>query len=215
MNELLALDQVAPAKDINVFVAAHTNVGKTALLRTLLGRDVGAIEDRPDVTTATTSYELVAGTDGSALLLWDTPGFGDSFRLARRLGLRYKWQAWLMREVLDRRRNPPLWRGQRLALDLRARADVVLYPVSLLERPIDAIYVAPELEVLGWAGKPVLVILNQGGQLSNGDAAARVAEWRSALATHPVVQSVFDLDAFTRCWLQGVDAFRGNWSPAA
>lgn len=193
---------------IHIFLAAHTNVGKTALLRTLLGKDVGVVEDAPDVTTATTSHELVANADGSALLLWDSPGFSDSFRLAKRLRLRYKWLAWLVRELWDRHRNPPLWRGQRLALDLRQRADVVLYSVSLLDRPVDAVYVAPELEVLGWVGKPVLVILNQGGALlDNGDGAARVAEWRAALAAHPVVRSAIDLDGFTRCWLQELTLF--------
>ncbi|PZP30736.1 MAG: hypothetical protein DI603_14545 [Roseateles depolymerans] len=208
MNEPGKPNPSASATNIHIFVSAHTNVGKTALLRTLLGRDVGVVEDAPDITTITTSHELVVGSDGGALLIWDSPGFGDSFRLAKRFRLRHRWLAWMVREMWDRYRNPSLWRSQRLALDLRARADVVLYPVSLLERPIDAVYVAPELEVLGWAGKPVLVILNQGGALlNNGDAAIRVAEWRTALATHPVVQSVIDLDAFTRCWLQELMLF--------
>jgi len=208
MNKPGEPGRIAPAKDVHVFLAAHTNVGKTALLRTLLGKDVGVVEDAPDVTTETAAHELVADTDGSALLLWDSPGFGDSFRLVHRLRLRHKWQAWLAREVWDRHRNPALWRAQRLALDLRERADVVLYPVNLLERPIDAVYVAPELEVLAWVGKPVLVILNQGGALLNTvDGAARVAEWRSALAVHEVVRSAIDLDAFTRCWLQELTLF--------
>lgn len=206
----------AAADSIHIFLAAHTNVGKTALLRTLIGRDVGVVEDAPDVTTVTTSHELVADAGGSALLLWDSPGFSDSFRLAKRLRIRYRWLAWAVRELWDRHRNPPLWRGQRLAHDLRARADLVLYSVSLLDRPVDAVYVAPELEVLGWVGKPVLVILNQGGALvENGHGAARVNEWRSALAAHPVVRSAIDLDGFTRCWLQELTLFEqiGRWLP--
>lgn len=36
----------------------------------------------PDVTSAVTSYDLVINTRGEVLRLWDTPGFGDGFRLA-------------------------------------------------------------------------------------------------------------------------------------
>ena len=32
---------------INIFLVAHTNVGKTTLIRTLLGKDVGDIIDEP------------------------------------------------------------------------------------------------------------------------------------------------------------------------
>ena len=44
---------------IGIFLVAHTNVGKTTLIRTLLGKDVGEIEDAPDVTRATAAYDLV------------------------------------------------------------------------------------------------------------------------------------------------------------
>ncbi|WP_246480439.1 DUF3482 domain-containing protein [Inhella gelatinilytica] len=197
--------QVEQDKSIHIFVAAHTNVGKTALLRTILGKDVGVVEDAPDITSATASHSLVADADGSALLIWDSPGFGDSFRLARRFRLRYRWLTWLVREVWDRRVQPSLWRSQRLVLDLQKQADIVLYPVNLLERPAEAVYVAPELEVLGWTGKPVVVILNQSG--SRGDAISRIAEWREFLGGFPAVRSVIDLDAFTRCWLQELKLF--------
>src|SRR5690606_39029081 len=60
-----------------------------------------------------------------------------------------------------------------------------------------------ELEILGWIGRPVVVLLNQTGP--PGDAAARerdLARWRAALAPHAVVHDVVALDAFTRCWVQ-------------
>lgn len=193
---------------IHIFVVSHTNVGKTALVRTLLGKDVGEVEDAPDVTQTVTPYELVADEAVGSLHLWDTPGFGDSFRLAGRLRRKNRALAWLVREVWDRWRNPALWRGQRLALDLRARASVVLYPVNLLERPVDAVYVAPELEILAWTGKPVLVLLNQGsGAAAQGLETERIAEWRSHLAAFAAVQQVLALDGYTRCWLQELGLF--------
>lgn len=202
------LDAPHPAS-IHIFVVSHTNVGKTALVRTLLGKDVGEVHDAPDVTQTVTPYELVADEAVGSLQLWDTPGFGDSFRLAGRLRRKNRALAWLVREVWDRWRNPALWRGQRLALDLRARASVVLYPVNLLERPVDAVYVAPELEILAWTGKPVLVLLNQGsGAAAQGLETERVGEWRSHLATFPAVQQVLALDGYTRCWLQELGLFQ-------
>ena len=193
---------------IHIFVVSHTNVGKTALVRTLLGKDVGEVEDAPDVTQTVTPYELVADEAVGSLHLWDTPGFGDSFRLAGRLRRKNRALAWLVREAWDRWRNPALWRGQRLALDLRARASVVLYPVNLLERPVDAVYVAPELEILAWTGKPVLVLLNQGsGAAAQGLETERIAEWRSHLAAFAAVQQVLALDGYTRCWLQELGLF--------
>ena len=202
----MTTDTAPPASPgIDIFVVSHTNVGKTSLVRTLLGQDVGEVEDAPDVTKALAAYDLVVAPDGGALRLWDTPGFGDSFRLAGRLRRKQRWLAWLVREVWDRRFHPALWRGQRLALELRARASVVLYPVNLLESPVDAVYVLPELEILAWVGKPVLVLLNQGGDQGAGDR--RAAEWRHHLGGFPVVQRVLGLDGYTRCWLQELALF--------
>ena len=188
---------------IGIFLVAHTNVGKTTLIRTLLGKDVGEIEDAPDVTKATIAYDLIVDQDAGALRLWDTPGFGDSFRLAKRLRQEHRWIAWGVREIWDRVFNRKLWRCQRLALDLRARASVILYPVNLQERPIDAVYVAPELEVLAWVGKPVLAILNQGGGPYGQETdVERLKEWRNHLSNFPVVRGISHLDAHTRCWIQ-------------
>jgi len=211
--------QVPP--QIGIFLVAHTNVGKTTLLRTLLGKDVGEIEDAPDVTQTTMAHDLIDDAALGALRLWDTPGFGDSFRLAQRLRQPRRWVAWGVRELWDRFFNRKLWQGQRLAIDLRARADVILYPVNLQERPFEAVYVAPEMQVLAWVGKPVLAVLNQGGSphdSGNGAAgesermaermAERVAEWRSHLSNFAVVQGVAQLDAYTRCWVQELSLFQ-------
>ena len=50
---------------VNLTVAAHTNVGKTTLVRTLLKRDIGEVADRPHVTEAAERHTLL-----------DTPGLG-------------------------------------------------------------------------------------------------------------------------------------------
>jgi predicted GTPase len=72
---------------IALTLIAHTNAGKTTLARTLLARDVGEVRDAPHVTTEASAYPLIESAQGDVLTLWDTPGFGDSARLARRLAL--------------------------------------------------------------------------------------------------------------------------------
>ena len=81
---------------INLTLLAHTNVGKTTLLRTLVRRDVGDIADRPHVTLAPESYTLIDTAAGDVLRLWDTPGFGDSVRLLKRLRMSGNPIGWLI-----------------------------------------------------------------------------------------------------------------------
>src|SRR5439155_25652755 len=74
------------------------------------------------------------------------------------------------------------------------------------QSPEASAYVAPEMELLGWIGKPVLVLLNQlGARQANGDDEAR---WRTALAGFAVVRAVLPLDAFARCWVQELTLLR-------
>ena len=56
---------------------SHTNVGKTALARTLLRKDVGEVADRAHVTVVAEAYTLIEKGDYVARL-WDTPGFGSN-----------------------------------------------------------------------------------------------------------------------------------------
>ena len=67
---------------ITLSLASHTNSGKTTLARTLLGRDVGEVRDAPHVTEFADQHVLQRSPEGDELILWDTPGFGDSARLA-------------------------------------------------------------------------------------------------------------------------------------
>lgn len=194
---------------VSLSLISHTNAGKTTLARTLLGRDVGEVRDAPHVTAEATPYPLVQTTDGDLLTLWDTPGFGDSVRLARRLRQDRNPIGWFLSQVWDRYQDRALWLSQLAVRNVAEQADVVLYLVNAAEAPADAGYLAPELEVLEWIGKPVLVLLNQTGPPRDRAAEdADQARWRVALADAPHVRGVLTLDAFARCWVQEFALFR-------
>jgi 50S ribosomal subunit-associated GTPase HflX len=92
---------------IQLALISHTNAGKTTLARTLTGVDLGEVRDAPHVTTLSESHPLLTTPSGDMLLLWDTPGFGDSVRLYQRLSMSGNPIGWFMREVVDRYRDRP------------------------------------------------------------------------------------------------------------
>jgi hypothetical protein len=185
---------------VTLSLVSHTNAGKTTLARTLLSRDIGEVRDAPHVTELAERHELVATAQGDQLLLWDTPGFGDSARLVRRLRQSGQPLGWLLSQVWDRWRDRAFWASQQAVRHVQAESDVVLYLVNAAEPA--AGYIAPEMELLAWLGKPVLVLLNQlGAPRSAGEEAAELQAWRELLARWPLVQAVLPLDAFARCWV--------------
>jgi hypothetical protein len=193
------------ASTIALSLISHTNAGKTTLARTLVGRDVGTVRDAQHVTQESTAYPLIETDDGEAMLLWDTPGFGDSARLARRLAQQGNPVGWLLSQVWDRFRDPAFFLSQQAVRNVRDQADVVLYLVNASESPQDAGYLGPELDVLEWIGTPVIVLVNQtGAPRPRDEEAAQEATWRAALGPRPVIHSVATLDAFTRCWVQEI-----------
>jgi hypothetical protein len=188
---------------ISLSLVSHTNVGKTTLARTLLGRDVGEVRDAPHVTEFTDEHVLLRAPGGEELTLWDTPGFGDSVRLVRRLRQSDNPLGWLLSQVWDRWRDRAFWSSQQVLRHVRERSDVLLYLVNAGEAPPTAGPVAAEMELLAWVGKPVLVLLNQMGPPR--EAAAEAAErqlWAEHLAPWPLVRAVLPMDAFARCWVQ-------------
>lgn len=188
------------AETISLSLVSHTNVGKTTLARTLLGRDIGEVRDEAHVTQSAERHLLVDTPDGDRLELWDTPGFGDSVRLARRLAQAHQPIGWFLAEVWDRFRDRAYWSAQRAMRHVIAETDVVLYLVNAAESPDDAAYLDAELSVLQLLGKPVVVLLNQLGppQPAEAEAAQREA-WRRRVA-----RPVLSLDAFARCWVQEI-----------
>jgi hypothetical protein len=193
---------------IALSLVSHTNAGKTTLARTLLGRDVGEVRDAPHVTAEASAFPLIETPEGDVLVLWDTPGFGDSARLAKRLQREGNPIGWFLSQVWDRFRDRPFWLTQRAVRNVRDEADVVLYLVNASEAPVDAGYLAPELVVLDWIGKPVIVLLNQvGPPRERAVELAEEARWRDALAGWSRVHDVLSLDAFARCWVQELTLF--------
>ena len=191
------------SRRIALSLVSHTNVGKTTLARTLLGRDIGEVRDAPHVTEFADEHVLIDLPDGAALCLWDTPGFGDTARLAQRLRSADRPLGWLLSQVWDRVADRPFWSTQQALRHVRTQSDVVLYLVNAAESPAAAGYVAPEMELLAWIGKPVLVLLNQlGAPRPAADEAAEVECWRAHLAGQPLVRGVLPMDAFARCWVQ-------------
>ncbi len=190
------------AARVTFSLISHTNVGKTTLARTLLRRDVGDALDQPHVTDSAEAWPMVEA-DGAQLLLWDTPGFGDTARLVKRLRTSAQPVRWMISQLWDRFRDRPLWCSQQAVRNVQEEADVVLYLVNAAEPPESAGYVAMEMEILTWIGKPVVVLLNQ-----TGPARAVIeddmeeAEWRLHLRPFPVVKAVIGMDAFARCWVQ-------------
>ncbi|MBU6261308.1 MAG: GTPase domain-containing protein, partial [Burkholderiales bacterium] len=187
---------------VTLSLVSHTNAGKTTLARTLLRQDIGEIRDAPHVTEFETAHDLIASDAGDVLRLWDTPGFSDAARLLRRMRLDGHPLGWLLSEVWDRWRDRAFWSSQRALRHVQAESDVVLYLVNATESPAAAAYVEAEMELLGWVGKPVLVLLNQLGAPRDAAAeAADVGAWRSHLQRWPGVRAVLPLDAFARCWV--------------
>jgi len=192
------------AQTITLSLISHTNVGKTTLARTLLKRDIGEVRDATHVTDVSTAHEMIKSSEGHRLLLWDTPGFGDSIRLLRRLRQSANGNpvGWFLHEVWDRWANRALWCSQQAVRNVRDDADVVLYLVNAAESPGDAAYVEAEMEILGLLGRPVVVLLNHVGQDPAGAAAVTEAWNRHLRGRYELVRQVTDLDAFSRCWTQ-------------
>jgi hypothetical protein len=187
---------------IQLALISHTNNGKTTLARTLLGADVGEVRDAAHVTVFAESHTLLANQEGDRLMLWDTPGFGDSVRLMKRLAMAGNPIGWFLREVLDRYRDRPFWLSQQALRTARDEADVVLYLVNSAERPEDAGYLAAEMHILAWLGKPVLVLLNQmGAPRPAAEEQGELQRWQEHVRQFPVVRQVLPLDAFARCWV--------------
>ncbi|MDL2356322.1 MAG: DUF3482 domain-containing protein [Pseudomonadota bacterium] len=187
---------------IQFALISHTNNGKTTLARTLVGMDVGEVRDAAHVTIFAESHTLLTTPEGDTLQLWDTPGFGDSVRLLRRLAQSGNPIGWFLREVVDRYRDRTFWLSQNALRTARDAADVVLYLVNSAEHPKDAGYLPAEMKILEWLGKPVVVLLNQiGPPRPAHEESAEQARWQQHLAHYPIVRDVLALDAFARCWV--------------
>ena len=193
---------------INLSIVSHTNIGKTTLTRTLLSRDVGEVADRAHVTVSCDPYTLAKTADSAELILWDTPGFGNSVALAKRLEGRSNPLGWFMSEVWDRAVNKSQWINQQALLHVKDTSSVVLYLVNADQLPDTTPYVTAEMQILEWLEKPVIVLLNQLGEPKSArEENQLVARWKQALEGFPIVKTVLAMDAFARCWVQEYSLF--------
>lgn len=188
---------------VTLSLISHTNVGKTTLARTLLRRNVGVVADRPHVTESNVEYVMVESDRRERLLLWDTPGFGDSARLLKELMAMPQPVAWMTEKVWEGLENRSMWFNQQAIRNIREVADVVLYLVNSAESPADAPYARMEMQILEWLAKPVIVLLNQiGAPREPSTESHEQKRWEDHLQDFEVVKDVLSLDAFARCWIQ-------------
>lgn len=189
-------------KEIVLSLISHTNVGKTALARTLLRTDVGEVADSAHVTVIPERYTLIESGDAVARL-WDTPGFGSNLaKLAKRLRSSKNPVGWILHQVWDRAQDKSLWCSQEAIRNVQTDADLVLYLVDASQSPRALSYVDLEIEIIEWIQKPVLVFLNQTGAPDAERDRLNEAEWQAHLSKHEIVKNVSTLDAFTRSWTQ-------------
>lgn len=188
---------------IALSLISHTNIGKTTLARTLLRKDIGLVADRAHVTLENQKYTVLETDAGESLQLWDTPGFPNCQKILSRLQGAKNPIVRILTEVWDRFRDRPSWCAQQAVLNVQQEADVVLYLVNATEEPNMAGYIAPELQLLEWIGKPVIVLLNQTGPPKDWEEQQYLEQpWKDYFARYRFVRGVHNLDAFSRCWVQ-------------
>ncbi|MFO0698345.1 MAG: DUF3482 domain-containing protein [Nitrospira sp.] len=193
----------AQKSQIALSLISHTNIGKTTLARTLLRKDVGLVADRAHVTLDNQKYMVLQTDAGESLQLWDTPGFPNCQKILSRLQGTKNPILRILTEVWDRFRDRPSWCAQQAVLNVQQDADIVLYLVNATEEPNMASYIVPELQLLEWIGKPVIVLLNQTGPPKDREAQQRLEQpWKDHFARYGFVKAVHSLDAFSRCWVQ-------------
>lgn len=172
------------------------------MARTLLRQDVGQVLDHTHVTIQNEQFLLLETSDGLRLNLWDTPGFGNSHKLLERLQGLSNPIGWLVSQIWDRLSDKPFWCCQQAIRNVHDEADVVLYLVNATEDPAMAGYLQPELDLLTWLNKPVIVLLNQTGLVDPAEQQQLELRWKQHWSFQEVIQEVMSLDAFTRCWVQ-------------
>ncbi len=181
--------------DIRIAVAGHANAGKTTLVRTLLKRKVGKVEDRVGVTLSAESYALRSEKRTLSFKarfghIVDSPGLENAQEILKRERNRVPLQDLDMESL---RQEFPL---DFKALDAIREADATLY-VATLENPPGSTHHS-EIGLIKSRCPPVIGILNQYNVIARGrDVAAadnRIELWRECLQSHGV-ERVISFDA--------------------
>lgn len=166
-------------KGLSVAVVGHANAGKTSLMRTLLrDAEFGEVADQAGTTRHVEGGALCID-DSHSLTLFDTPGLEDSIRLLHILsgycadhsvdGVE-RIQTFLAQQS----EYPELEQEAKVLRSLLSN-DLIFYVIDLRE-PILGKY-RDELQILSYAAKPVIPVLNFTRQGS-----ANLAQWKLQLA---------------------------------
>ena len=199
-------------RQIDLSLISHTNVGKTTLARTLLGRDVGEVRDAPHVTADADAVSADRDAGRRRRCACGTRPASATARASRN-GSRSRAirSAGSCRRCGTAAATARSGSSQQAVRNVREQADVVLYLVNAAEAPgRRRLSRRRRCDVLEWIGKPVVVLLNQTGRpRPRGDRAGR----RGALARAcsrgtRIVRDVLTLDAFARCWVQEIALLR-------
>ena len=144
---------------------------------------------------------MIRSAQGDTLDPVGHAGFGDSARLVRRLRQRDEPTGWLT-ELWGPLARHPFWASRKRCGMSRPTAMWCCTWSTPPSRQAAAGYVASEMELLGWLGKPVLVLLNQlGAPRAPRDEAAEQQAWTAHVTPFAHVRGVLAMDAFARCWV--------------
>ena len=194
----------ATARSIALSLVSHTNAGKTTLARTLLGRDIGEVRDAPHVTEFADVHTMLRDARGRhASQLWDTPGFGDSVRLAAAPAPVEQPDRLVPEPGLG-----PLARPAVLGQPAGAEATCATRPTCCStwsappRRRRPPATSSRSSSCSRWTGKPVIVLLNQLGAPRAATPATTSSAWRRHIAELAPGARVLPFDAFARCWVQ-------------
>lgn len=166
-------------KGLSVAVVGHANAGKTSLMRTLLrDPEFGDVADQAGTTRHVEGGALLID-DSHRLSLFDTPGLEDSMRLHHILSAYFTAQSVdgveRIQHFLARQSEYPELEQEAKVLRSLLTNDLIFYVVDLRE-PILGKY-RDELQILSYAAKPVIPILN-----FTQEGAANLEQWKTQLA---------------------------------
>ncbi|MCW8994460.1 MAG: GTPase/DUF3482 domain-containing protein [Psychromonas sp.] len=164
---------------LSVAVVGHANAGKTSLIRTLLrDSEFGDVADQAG-TTRHVEGSAIAIDDSNSLALFDTPGLEDSMRLFHILSGYFTGQRvdgierlqYFLAHLCD---YPDLEQEAKVVRALLSN-DLLFYVIDLRE-PVLGKY-RDELQILSYAAKPIIPVLNFTKQ-----GEANLAQWKAQLA---------------------------------
>ena len=123
--------------------------------------------------------------------------------MLKRLQQGEKPVGWFLSHVWDRFADRPFWCSQQAMHNAREISHVILYVVNAGEQASSSGYIDAEMRILGWIGKPVILLLNQlGPPREAAQSQADVAQWQAHIAQFKWIEMVLPFDAFARCWVQ-------------